>query len=40
MAEHGFSALVEVELAGGGVHRVLFDTGVSPDGMVDNMRRL
>ena len=40
VAEHGFSALVEVELADGGVHRLLFDTGVSPDGMVENMRRL
>ena len=39
-AEHGFSALVEVETANGGVHRLLFDTGVSPDGMVNNMRRL
>lgn len=39
-AEHGFSALVEVALAGGGVHRLLFDTGVTPDGMVENMRRL
>ena len=40
VAEHGFSALVEVELPGGVVHRLLFDTGVSPDGMVANMRRL
>jgi 7,8-dihydropterin-6-yl-methyl-4-(beta-D-ribofuranosyl)aminobenzene 5'-phosphate synthase len=40
LAEHGFSALVEVELEDGGVHRLLFDTGVSPDGMVENMRRL
>jgi len=40
VAEHGFSALVEVELEDGGVHRLLFDTGVSPDGMVENMRRL
>lgn len=40
VGEHGFSALVEVELADGGVHRLLFDTGVSPDGMVANMRRL
>src|SRR5262245_14826957 len=39
-AEHGFSALVEIELAGGPIHCVLFDTGVSPDGMVENMRRL
>ena len=40
VAEHGFSALIEVELADGGVHRLLFDTGVSPDGMVENMRRM
>ena len=39
-AEHGFSALVEVELTQGQVHRILFDAGVTPDGMVDNMRRL
>jgi len=31
---------VEVETADGRVHRLLFDTGVSPDGMVANMRRL
>ncbi len=40
VGEHGFSALVEVELADGAVHRLLFDTGVSPDGMVENMRRV
>ncbi|HEX2301520.1 MAG TPA: hypothetical protein VHH34_23965 [Pseudonocardiaceae bacterium] len=40
LAEHGFSALVEVELVDGAVHRLLFDTGISPDGMVENMRRL
>lgn len=40
VGEHGFSALVEVELADGPVHRLLFDTGVSPDGMVANMQRL
>jgi len=39
-AEHGFSVFVEVELTGGDVHRLIFDTGVTPDGMVDNMRRL
>jgi 7,8-dihydropterin-6-yl-methyl-4-(beta-D-ribofuranosyl)aminobenzene 5'-phosphate synthase len=39
-AEHGFSAHVEVELADGAVHRLLFDTGISPDGMVENMARL
>ena len=40
VAEHGFSALVDVETADGTMHRLLFDTGVSPDGMVENMRRL
>jgi len=40
VAEHGFSALVEVEQADRTVHRLLFDTGVSPDGMVANMRRM
>jgi len=39
VAEHGFSALVEVTKAEV-THRVLFDTGVSPYGMVENMRRL
>src|SRR3954465_2770876 len=38
-AEHGFSALVSVE-RGGREHRLLFDTGISPDGLVENMRRL
>src|SRR3954465_15139370 len=38
-AEHGFSALVSV-VRGGREHRLLFDTGISPDGMVENMRRL
>ena len=38
-AEHGFSALIEVEVDG--THRrVLFDTGVSEHGAVENMRRL
>lgn len=41
VAEHGFSALVDfAAAAGGGDHRVLFDTGVSPDGLVENMRLL
>ncbi len=40
VAEHGFSALVEVVRGSGAVSRFLFDTGVSPDGMVENMRRL
>ena len=39
-AEHGFSVFVEVERTGGDVHRLIFDTGVTPDGMVDNLRRL
>jgi len=39
VAEHGFSALVTVR-AGDAEHRVLFDAGVSPDGVVQNMRRL
>jgi 7,8-dihydropterin-6-yl-methyl-4-(beta-D-ribofuranosyl)aminobenzene 5'-phosphate synthase len=39
VAEHGFSALVTVTKAGR-EHRFLFDTGASPDGMVENMRRL
>jgi 7,8-dihydropterin-6-yl-methyl-4-(beta-D-ribofuranosyl)aminobenzene 5'-phosphate synthase len=38
-AEHGFSALVEITKAGRR-HRVLFDAGISPDGVVENMRRL
>lgn len=39
VAEHGFSTLVTVR-AGEKVRRVLFDAGVSPTGMVENMRRL
>src|SRR3954447_22211567 len=38
-AEHGFAALVSV-VRGGREHRLLFDTGISPDGLVENMRRL
>jgi 7,8-dihydropterin-6-yl-methyl-4-(beta-D-ribofuranosyl)aminobenzene 5'-phosphate synthase len=38
-AEHGFSAMVEVH-TGTGWRRVLFDTGVSPDGLVANLDRL
>jgi 7,8-dihydropterin-6-yl-methyl-4-(beta-D-ribofuranosyl)aminobenzene 5'-phosphate synthase len=38
-AEHGFSALVELT-ARGRLRRVLFDTGVSPDGLVANLDRL
>lgn len=39
VAEHGFSALVDVT-RGKTTHRILFDTGVSPNGMIENMRRL
>jgi 7,8-dihydropterin-6-yl-methyl-4-(beta-D-ribofuranosyl)aminobenzene 5'-phosphate synthase len=39
LAEHGFSALVEIT-KGDRRHRVLFDAGISPDGVVENMRRL
>ena len=39
IAEPGFSALVRVE-KGGRTRTLLFDTGVSPNGMVENMRRL
>jgi 7,8-dihydropterin-6-yl-methyl-4-(beta-D-ribofuranosyl)aminobenzene 5'-phosphate synthase len=39
VAEPGFSALVRVE-KGGRERTLLFDTGVSPNGVVENMRRL
>ncbi len=39
IAEHGFSMLVTVR-KGPAAHRVLFDAGTSPDGVVENMRRL
>src|SRR5215472_7601449 len=39
IAEHGFSALVTVRKGPAG-HRVLYDAGTSPDGVVENMRRL
>jgi 7,8-dihydropterin-6-yl-methyl-4-(beta-D-ribofuranosyl)aminobenzene 5'-phosphate synthase len=39
IAEHGFSALVTVT-KDGHEHRFLFDAGVSPDGVTENMRRL
>jgi 7,8-dihydropterin-6-yl-methyl-4-(beta-D-ribofuranosyl)aminobenzene 5'-phosphate synthase len=39
IAEPGFSALVRVE-KGGRERTILFDTGVSPGGAVENMRRL
>lgn len=38
-AEHGFSALVTLN-TDTTTHRVLFDTGITADGMVDNMGRL
>ena len=38
-AEHGFSCLVTVERAGR-TTRILFDAGLTPDGLVENMRRL
>jgi 7,8-dihydropterin-6-yl-methyl-4-(beta-D-ribofuranosyl)aminobenzene 5'-phosphate synthase len=38
-AEHGFSALVSVT-RGASTTRVLFDTGITEDGLVENMRRL
>jgi 7,8-dihydropterin-6-yl-methyl-4-(beta-D-ribofuranosyl)aminobenzene 5'-phosphate synthase len=39
LAQHGFSALVEIR-KGGQVHRLLFDTGVTPAGCVENLLRL
>jgi 7,8-dihydropterin-6-yl-methyl-4-(beta-D-ribofuranosyl)aminobenzene 5'-phosphate synthase len=39
IAEPGFSALVRIE-KDGRERTLLFDTGVSPNGMVENMRRL
>jgi len=39
ICEPGFSALVRIEKAGQ-TRTLLFDTGVSPNGMVENMRRL
>lgn len=38
-AEHGFSALVEARI-NGSARRVLFDTGVTPDGLIGNLDRL
>ena len=38
-AEHGFSCLVEIT-KGERTTRVLFDAGISTDGLVENMRRL
>jgi 7,8-dihydropterin-6-yl-methyl-4-(beta-D-ribofuranosyl)aminobenzene 5'-phosphate synthase len=39
LAQHGFSALVQIR-KGSRVRQVLFDTGVTPDGCVENLRRL
>jgi 7,8-dihydropterin-6-yl-methyl-4-(beta-D-ribofuranosyl)aminobenzene 5'-phosphate synthase len=39
LAEHGFSALVTVR-RGNRSHTLLFDTGISPEGMATNMERL
>jgi 7,8-dihydropterin-6-yl-methyl-4-(beta-D-ribofuranosyl)aminobenzene 5'-phosphate synthase len=38
-AEHGFSVLVEV-VKDGQTHRILFDAGVTPDGLTGNLDRL
>ena len=38
-AEHGFSALIELE-SNGTRRQILFDTGVSVDGAAENLRRL
>ena len=39
LAEHGFSVLVEIR-KGDAVRRLLFDTGLTPNGCVENLRRL
>ncbi len=39
LAEHGFSLLLTIR-RGERQHRLLFDCGVTPNGMVENMRRL
>lgn len=39
IAEHGFAMLVTVT-KGDRTRRLLYDTGTSPDGVVENMRRL
>jgi 7,8-dihydropterin-6-yl-methyl-4-(beta-D-ribofuranosyl)aminobenzene 5'-phosphate synthase len=39
LAQHGFSALITVQ-QNGRQHRVLFDTGMTPSGLVENMGRL
>jgi 7,8-dihydropterin-6-yl-methyl-4-(beta-D-ribofuranosyl)aminobenzene 5'-phosphate synthase len=38
-AEHGFSALIEIQ-DGTGRRRVLFDAGMTPDGLIGNLDRL
>lgn len=38
-AEHGYSAVIEIE-GNGRTRRVLYDAGVSPDGLVGNLDRL
>jgi 7,8-dihydropterin-6-yl-methyl-4-(beta-D-ribofuranosyl)aminobenzene 5'-phosphate synthase len=38
-AEHGFSALVEIT-RNGDRHRILFDAGLTPGGLIENMRAL
>lgn len=38
-AQHGFSALVSLSIAGQ-MHHILFDTGSTPNGLVENMRIL
>jgi 7,8-dihydropterin-6-yl-methyl-4-(beta-D-ribofuranosyl)aminobenzene 5'-phosphate synthase len=37
VVQHGFGALVDVRKNGRG-HRMLFDTGATPDGLAENMR--
>jgi 7,8-dihydropterin-6-yl-methyl-4-(beta-D-ribofuranosyl)aminobenzene 5'-phosphate synthase len=39
LAQHGLSVLVQIR-KGSRVRQVLFDTGVTPDGCVENLRRL
>ncbi|MBI4942282.1 MAG: MBL fold metallo-hydrolase [Actinobacteria bacterium] len=38
-AEHGFSALIEIH-SSGNRRRVLFDAGITPDGLIGNLDRL
>jgi 7,8-dihydropterin-6-yl-methyl-4-(beta-D-ribofuranosyl)aminobenzene 5'-phosphate synthase len=38
-AEHGFSVMITVS-ADGKERRVLYDSGVTPDGLIENMRRM